>query len=365
MNGEHAKGVGSSAHNIKVQRDNERWEVEVKAEIPAEALTHYRAEALKEIQKTAKLDGFRPGKAPESEIIRIYGEPAILRQAAEHAIQHELPEILAAEKVLIIETPRVETMAPEAGKSVSFTARAALAPKVELPDYKKIGKKHSEKQEEIAISDEEYAQAMTHLRRERARIEKVETGSAPDEAAKAAREMEEKELPALDDDFAKSIGYESAAHFADTLRLNMKEEKARQAVDRRRSAILDELIASSKISYPVMLREYELDDMENRLRDDITRMGGTVEGYLTETKKTREQLRAEWKDAADKRAKVRLLLTHIGRTENIEPDQKALENEVNAAKKRYPEADMQVLGTHIAHAMRNEAVLKFLETTAS
>jgi FKBP-type peptidyl-prolyl cis-trans isomerase (trigger factor) len=352
----------SSAQNIKVKRDDERWEVEVKAEIPAEALTTFRAQALKEIQKTAKLDGFRPGKAPESEIVRIYGEAAVLREAAELAIQHELPEILAKEQLLVIDAPRVETAAPKTGKALSFTARAPLAPKVELPDYKKIGTKHSANQEEIVISEQEYAEATTHLRRERARIEKMETGAQAEEAAKAAREMEEKELPALDDDFAKSIGYESAAHFADTLRLNMKEEKTRQMIDKRRSAILDELIGSSKISYPAMLREYELDDMEHRLKDDVTRMGSNLDAYLAEAKKTREQLRAEWKDAADKRAKVRLVLAHIGRLESIEPDPAALAQEVERAKKHYPQADAEVLRTHIAHAMRNEAVLKFLET---
>ena len=76
-----------TSNGVKVTRDTENWEVEVKAEIPAEAFVRYRASALKEMQKSAKLDGFRLGHAPESEIIRVYGEPAISRQAGEHAIQ--------------------------------------------------------------------------------------------------------------------------------------------------------------------------------------------------------------------------------------------------------------------------------------
>ncbi|MCR4281011.1 MAG: trigger factor family protein, partial [Candidatus Kaiserbacteria bacterium] len=67
----------SSATNIKVTRDKDAWEVEVKAEIPAESYSRYRAETLKEMQKTAKLDGFRPGHAPEEAIIRVYGESTI------------------------------------------------------------------------------------------------------------------------------------------------------------------------------------------------------------------------------------------------------------------------------------------------
>ncbi|MSU73870.1 trigger factor family protein, partial [Candidatus Kaiserbacteria bacterium] len=67
--------------NVKVTRDDAAWEAEIKAEIPAEMLAHYRVEALKEIRKTAKLDGFRPGKAPEEQILQVYGEGAILREA--------------------------------------------------------------------------------------------------------------------------------------------------------------------------------------------------------------------------------------------------------------------------------------------
>ena len=51
--------------NVEVKRDEKLWEVEVKAEITPESLDKYRAETLTELQKTAKLDGFRPGKVPQ------------------------------------------------------------------------------------------------------------------------------------------------------------------------------------------------------------------------------------------------------------------------------------------------------------
>ena len=348
--------------NVKVTRDESTWSVEVSAEIPADVLLKYRGEALKEIQKDAKLDGFRPGHAPEDRILQVYGEPAILREAAQHAIQHELPELLAAEKLLIIETPRVSTEAPEVGKPLIFTARAALAPAIELPDYKKTAQMQPVVEEStLAVSDEEHAQAMTHLRRERARIEKIETGTEAQKATEESRAMKEEELPALDDEFVQSLGYESAEKFSEALRTNIKTEKAMQAHEKRRAAILDALVSGSKISYPVALREYELDDMEARVKEDIEHSGQTFDGYLVQIKKTREQLRGEWKDAADKRAKVRLILAEIARKENIEPDEKALAHELEHARKRYPAADPIALRAHIAHAMRNDATLRMIE----
>lgn len=348
--------------NVKISRDENAWEVEIKAEVPAEQMARYRAQALSDIQKTATLDGFRPGKAPEDRILAVYGESAVLRQAAEHAVQHELPELLAGEKLLIIEAPRVTTAAPEEGKPLSFTARAALAPQVTLGDYAKIAKKHTDVKEDIVVTDEEHAQALTHLRRERVRIDKLEAGTDAKQAADDSRAMEEKDLPALDDAFVQSLGYESAEKFSDMVRNNIKTEKELQAAEKRRGAILDDLVKASTIKYPASLREYELDDMEARLADDLQRMGTNFEGYLAQTKKTREQLREEWKDAADKRARVRLILSEIARKEHIEPDAEHMKKEIAHAKQHYPNADEGALRAHISHAMRNEATLRFLET---
>ncbi|HEV3244994.1 MAG TPA: trigger factor [Candidatus Paceibacterota bacterium] len=352
----------SAATNVKVSRDDKRWEAEISAELPAEALSKYREEALKEIQQGAKLDGFRPGKAPIERIIQIYGEPTVLRHAAEHAIKHELPEILAAEGLPVVETPRVSIESPEVGKPLKFTARAALAPEVKLPDYNKIAARINSQKQDTNVSDEEHAQAVAHLRRERARIDRIESGTEPQKAAEETRALAENDLPALDDQFVRSLGYENAEKFSEALRTNIKNEKELQAAQKRRAAILDELVKESSIRYPSILLDYELDDMEARLASDLSQIGQTIESFLAQQKKTREQVRADWTEAADKRAKIRLLLSEIARKENIELKQEDLEHEIKHAKKHYPQADIETLRAHIAHAMRNELTLKRLES---
>ncbi len=347
--------------NVKVSRDEVAWEVEVSAEIPADVLARYRDHALKEMQRDAKLDGFRPGKAPTERIVQIYGEPTILRHAAEHAIQHELPELLAAQNLLVIEAPRVQTEAPQAGKPLKFTARAAMPPTVEIGDYKKIAAKHSKK-EVLTVTDEEHKEALTHLRRERARIDKLEKGADPQKAAEETRALAEADLPALDDMFVQTLGYENAEKFSEALRTNIQTEKEMQAREKRRATMLDALVADATIHFPAALREYELDEMEGRLQADVERLGMTLEKYLEQAKKTREQVRTEWKDAADKRAKVRLVLAEVARREKIEPDQTRLEKELEHAKKHYPTANLEAMRAHITHALRNEATLEFLES---
>lgn len=365
--------MSHTLQNIKVTRDEKAWEVEIKAEVPADALATHREAALKEMQKGAKLDGFRPGHAPIDRIIQMYGESAVMREAANRAVQSELPELLAAEKLLIIESPHVTIETVENGKPLSFTARAPMVPQVTLPDYRKIASKFPpEDAAAFEVSDEEHGEAITHLRRERARIEKVETGMEPQKAAEEAKSAEVKDLPELDDDFSKSIGYESAAHFKDTLKLNMKEEKARSSIEKRRAAILDELAKEAKVHYPAVLREYELDEMETRMKADLERMsaqgrsasgGGAdqiYEAYLKHVGKTREQLRQEWNDPADKRTKIRLILSEIARKEHIEPTKEVVDHELEHLKQHHPQADEGSLRAHITHALRNELTLRSL-----
>ncbi len=350
-----------STTNVQITRDDKEWTVEVSAEITAESMEKYRTETLNELQKTAKLDGFRPGKVPQDRIAQIYGDDAVMRLAAERAIQNELPEILAKEQILIIESPKVTTDSPTLGRPMTFTAHAGRAPKVELTDYMSVAKKHIDAKEVVSVTDKERADAMLHLRRERARIDKIESGSEPQKASEEARAMTEGELPALDDAFAQSIGYDDAKAFEAALSANMQTEKEMQADQKRRGAILDELAKASKISYPSTLREYELDDIEARFAEDIGRSGATMERYLADTKKTREELRKSWEEGADMRVKVRLLLAEIAHQQKIEPPADVVNHELTHALEHYPKADPQALRANVIHALRNEQTLRFLE----
>jgi FKBP-type peptidyl-prolyl cis-trans isomerase (trigger factor) len=260
-----------------------------------------------------------------------------------------------------MESPKVTTDPPVLGKALSFTARAGRAPKVELADYKTIAKSHTDKKEVVSVTDKERADAMLHLRRERARIDKIESGSDAQKAAEESRAMAEGDLPALDDSFAQSIGYDDAKAFETALSANMQTEKEMQADQKRRGAILDDLAKNSKIFYPATLREYELDDIEARFTEDIARAGATMERYLADTKKTREELRKSWEEGADMRVKVRLLLAEIAHQEKIEPEAEVVDHELSHALEHYPKADHDALRANVIHALRNEMTLRFLE----
>lgn len=348
--------------DVTITKDEARWEAEIRATIPADVLAHEREHVMKDLIRTTELKGFRKGHAPESEIVRAYGEAHILERTAEHAVRHHLPEILAAHEVNAVDTPRVaiESLAP--GRDLTFIARAPLAPEITLADYAATAARTNTGRESVSVTDEEFADAEVHFRRERMRVSAIESGTDPKDASEKARTHAIDDLPALDDAFVQSLGLKDTAEFSERVREQIKHEKQMQADSKHRTLIIDALIKESAIKYPAVLKDYELDDMEARLVDDLSRLGQTLDAYLAETKKTKEELRTGWDDAADKRVKMRLILSEIARREKIDAEPDAMERELAIAKRHYPDTDDAMLRTHIAHALRNDAVLKWLES---
>lgn len=346
---------------VSVKRNDTTREVELSATIPAALFERYRKEYLKRIAKNAEIDGFRKGMAPEDMVLKRIGTSAVLREAAETAVHEELPKVFAAENILVIATPHVSVGTPKEGEALSFTAKAPLAPHVELADYKKIASKHPEPAGPFEADEKEVADALIHLKRERKRIELIEAGSAPEKAAEESSSMEAASLPDLDDAFAVSIGFENAAAFIESMKKNMANEKKSRAEDKRRAGIIDDIVSASTIQMPDIVRVWELDEIEGQFGHDIARAGTTMEAYLGHIGKSREELRNSWKDTAEKRAKTRLALDAIAAKEHIEPSPEDVSREVEHLKIHHPGVNEESLEAFVRRSLRTEMTVRFLE----
>jgi FKBP-type peptidyl-prolyl cis-trans isomerase (trigger factor) len=89
-----------------------------------------------------------------------------------------------------------------------------------------------------------------------------------------------------------------------------------------------------------------------------------MEEYLTHIKKTESELLADWAPAAEKRAKLQLVLNEIAKRENITPDEGLLESQTTELLARYKDADPMRVRVYVASILQNEAVMQLLETTA-
>ena len=113
--------------------------------------------AFKEANKKAKIDGFRPGKAPKDVFIKKYGEENLMLDAADTLLQAAYTKMLEENKDLeIVAQPEVH-LKSISKEAVEFTFILTTKPEVKLGKYKKLGVK----KEEVKVSKEEIDNAVT------------------------------------------------------------------------------------------------------------------------------------------------------------------------------------------------------------
>ncbi len=140
------------------------------------------------------------------------------------------------------------------------------------------------------------------------------------------------------------------------------EEKKREVKEKRRATIADQLIAEAKFDIPELIVESELDTMIGQFKADIERNGLTFDNYLVGIKKKEEDIRKEWRDNAERRARLELILKHIARTEKISPAEEEIKKEVDHILAHHKTADRFHVRMYVENMMKNQMVLEFLES---
>jgi trigger factor len=133
------------------------------------------------------------------------------------------------------------------------------------------------------------------------------------------KEVKQRTLPEVDDELAKSLGdYESIDDLHAKVRGEL-EKQANVSIDREYgNAVVDQLVEQSKITFPPVLLQGEVDDY---MKDLDRRLGAqklTLPDYLKIEGKTEEQFREELKPAAEKRLKRSLALGRIVMLEHLD-----------------------------------------------
>jgi len=106
--------------------------------------------AFTKLNAKAKIDGFRPGKAPRAVFEKKYGAIEIYTEAADKLIQERYTKILTEDKLLPVVEPKVEIVKLEQDiLEVNYTI--ILDPEVKLGEYKNL----TVKKEKVKVSKEE------------------------------------------------------------------------------------------------------------------------------------------------------------------------------------------------------------------
>jgi trigger factor len=150
------------------------------------------------------------------------------------------------------------------------------------------------------------------------------------------KELREKILPDLDDDFLASLG---SFDSLDALRADVKSRLEANATDRARHQFADRIIeyavANATVELPEVLVDQEVEVMHDELKGSLARQGITEEAYLKAIEKTTEDIHADLRPNAERRVKTLLVLSKVADEEGVEVPDADVDAEVEQGRLRY------------------------------
>lgn len=176
------------------------------------------------------------------------------------------------------------------------------------------------------------------------------------------KKIEVKELPELDDEFAKDVSeFDTLEEYKADIKKNLEEKKADAAKRAKEDAAVDAAVANATMEIPDAM----LDTQVNQMIDDFARrmqsQGLTMDQYMQFTGTTLASLQEQMKPQALKRIQTRLVLEKIAEAEAIEIADEKINEEINKMAEMYKmEADKlkEMLGDAEKEQMKKDMAVQ-------
>lgn len=348
---------------------------------------------LKNIARTAKMPGFRPGKVPMKVVEKNYGGQA-RSEAIGVAVESALESELKAQNMRMAGYPKIQPAASEDEGKLNFTATFEVYPTIALGDVSG----QSVERPALAVTDAEVDQTLEVLRKQRVAYKEVQRAAQTDDrividfvgrkdgvefsGGKAdnhamtvgagamlpdfetavvgmsagdkktfdltfpadyqakdlagstvqfevtVNKVEEAELPALDAEFARSLGSKDGDMGAMRveIRANLEREVKKRLEAKTKQQVMDALLAVTPFDVPKALVDAESRQMAEAAARDMESRGMSVKAFPIDP--------AWFADRAVRRVKLGLLLTEVVKANDLyaKPEQvRAVVDEFSAS----------------------------------
>lgn len=144
--------------------------VEFDVEVGAERVRVELDKAYNQVAKSAKVPGFRPGKAPRRVLSHYYGA-RIEADVVQRLVDETFPQAVSENKLQPVNRPSIETPKLVEQGSYTYKARVEVLPQIEGVDYDAL----EAKRPKVAVSEEEVDQQIEVLRKNHATVQEPET----------------------------------------------------------------------------------------------------------------------------------------------------------------------------------------------
>jgi trigger factor len=179
------------------------------------------------------------------------------------------------------------------------------------------------------------------------------------------KEIKEKELPELDDDFAQAVSeFETLDELRSSIETQHKERAERETKANKEGAILKELVKVVEVDLPQTLVDREVDNMLQHSAMQLANYGIDVNKLYT--KENLPALREQTKPEAMEKLKQSLALKKVSDRENIEVTDSDINARIEELKDQLPsDLDMQRLREAVRSELQKEKALAWLEEHAT
>ena len=167
------------------------------------------------------------------------------------------------------------------------------------------------------------------------------------------KEIKVKEVPALDDEFAKEVSeFETLAELKEDIKKNLQKAEDQKAENEFEEAIITAVIENTKLDLPQVMVEKEIDQMMNDLENRLKYQGLTLDQYMEFTGNTPEKMRDFMKENAERKVKADIIIDAIAKAENIEATEEELKAKALEVAKMYSNGDHEKMADLLVKAQK-------------
>jgi len=356
-------------------------------EVPFEELKPSLDAAYKQIAQQINVPGFRRGKVPPMVIDRQVGRGAVLDQAINDALPKKYIEALQENSLEPLAQPEVEVTRLEDNEVLEFTAEVDVKPTIELPAYEGLAAEVEDavvsdedvdtqvaslRERFATLSDVERPAAdgdfvvldlkatqdgevlegaeVTGMSYQVGRggmldgLDEALTGMSageektfsselvggdlvgePVEVQVSISQVQEQELPELDDDFAQLASeFDTVAELTDDVRVRLANGKRLEQAAAARDAVLEVLLEQVEVPLPESIVTDELNARRQNVEQQLAMAGITMDKYLEDEGQTLEEFEADLERRVRDAVAAQFILDEIAKKEELGVDQNEL-----------------------------------------
>lgn len=319
----------------------------LKLKVKPEAIQPIRAAVLAEFQREATLPGFRKGKAPVDLVERQYGSS--IREETLHRVTKTTLEQATEAYALKPVGPFEIRSANLNDDGLTFEATVEVEPVFDLAAYKGLSVPPAAN----GVTPEEMEQALKSLQDSSAQLVPAKEGEA-----------KERQVPALDDELAKDLGFKDLVGLKEHVAGKLREQKQQAQEKAREAAICDALLNRHSFEVPPRLVSHQTDRLTRDFTVRLLLSGMPQEKADEEVKQFTEKLR----ESAQKQVKLLFILGRIAEKESVAVTQQELVERLWQLSQRWKKEpsevrqilDAQGLWSSVVSAIRQEKTMAVL-----